>query len=74
LENNDRKKVEEKKSKGAATGTPNNSEFNGLSTEKQKALSAALAQIEKQFGKGSIMRLRRRGDRSRYIRLYQRAH
>jgi recombination protein RecA len=27
-----------------------------LSDEKQKALSAALAQIEKQFGKGSIMR------------------
>jgi recombination protein RecA len=28
-----------------------------LSTEKAKALQAALAQIEKQFGKGSIMRL-----------------
>ncbi|MBP7913814.1 MAG: recombinase RecA [Vitreoscilla sp.] len=28
-----------------------------LSTEKSKALQAALAQIEKQFGKGSIMRL-----------------
>jgi recombination protein RecA len=28
-----------------------------LSTEKSKALAAALAQIEKQFGKGSIMRL-----------------
>ena len=28
-----------------------------LNTEKAKALSAALAQIEKQFGKGSIMRL-----------------
>ena len=26
-------------------------------TEKQKALQAALSQIEKQFGKGSIMRL-----------------
>ena len=26
-------------------------------TEKAKALSAALAQIEKQFGKGSVMRL-----------------
>ena len=26
-------------------------------TEKAKALAAALAQIEKQFGKGSIMRL-----------------
>jgi recombination protein RecA len=28
-----------------------------VATEKQKALQAALAQIEKQFGKGSIMRL-----------------
>ncbi|MEY4428471.1 MAG: recombinase RecA, partial [Pseudomonadota bacterium] len=28
-----------------------------ISTEKAKALQAALAQIEKQFGKGSIMRL-----------------
>ena len=33
------------------------SEFDGMSGDKQKALSAALAQIEKQFGKGSIMRL-----------------
>ncbi len=30
---------------------------NALNTEKAKALQAALAQIEKQFGKGSIMRL-----------------
>ncbi|AJY43189.1 recombinase RecA [Burkholderia humptydooensis] len=29
----------------------------GLTAEKSKALAAALAQIEKQFGKGSIMRL-----------------
>ena len=29
----------------------------GMSAEKSKALAAALAQIEKQFGKGSIMRL-----------------
>jgi recombination protein RecA len=29
----------------------------GMSAEKTKALAAALAQIEKQFGKGSIMRL-----------------
>lgn len=29
----------------------------GINSEKSKALSAALAQIEKQFGKGSIMRL-----------------
>ncbi len=29
----------------------------GLSAEKNKALAAALAQIEKQFGKGSVMRL-----------------
>ena len=28
-----------------------------LNTEKAKALQAALAQIEKQFGKGTIMRL-----------------
>ena len=33
------------------------SEFVGMSGDKQKALTAALAQIEKQFGKGSIMRL-----------------
>jgi recombination protein RecA len=38
---------------------PSKSNPNGtaLSTEKAKALQAALAQIEKQFGKGSIMRL-----------------
>jgi recombination protein RecA len=35
----------------APTNTP------ALNTEKAKALQAALAQIEKQFGKGSIMRL-----------------
>lgn len=29
----------------------------GVSAEKQKALAAALSQIEKQFGKGSIMRM-----------------
>jgi recombination protein RecA len=29
----------------------------GLNTEKAKALAAALAQIEKQFGKGTIMKL-----------------
>ena len=28
-----------------------------INTEKAKALQAALAQIEKQFGKGTIMRL-----------------
>jgi len=33
------------------------SEFEGMSGDKQKALTAALAQIEKQFGKGSIMKL-----------------
>ncbi len=37
--------------------TRNNTPSSGLSTEKTKALQAALAQIEKQFGKGSIMRL-----------------
>lgn len=30
---------------------------NNTGVEKQKALAAALAQIEKQFGKGSIMRM-----------------
>jgi recombination protein RecA len=56
------KKMEDKKSKvtnpaSSSSSASSNSEFNGLSGEKQKALSAALAQIEKQFGKGSIMRL-----------------
>lgn len=32
-------------------------QIDGMGADKQKALSAALAQIEKQFGKGSIMRL-----------------
>ena len=32
-------------------------DIEGMSSDKQKALNAALAQIEKQFGKGSIMRL-----------------
>jgi recombination protein RecA len=30
-----------------------------MDANKQKALSAALSQIEKQFGKGSVMRSRR---------------
>jgi recombination protein RecA len=56
------KKMEDKKSKvtnpaSSSSSASSNPEFNGLSSEKQKALSAALAQIEKQFGKGSIMRL-----------------
>lgn len=37
--------------------TKNDKVAASLSTEKAKALQAALAQIEKQFGKGSIMRL-----------------
>ena len=52
--------MDDKKSKASANTIPGNSansEFSGLSNEKQKALTAALAQIEKQFGKGSIMRL-----------------
>ncbi|WP_108648870.1 recombinase RecA [Polynucleobacter rarus] len=54
--------MEDKKSKvtnpaSSSSSASSNPEFNGLSSEKQKALSAALAQIEKQFGKGSIMRL-----------------
>ena len=54
------KKMEDKKSKvnqNPSTHNSANSEFSGLSGDKQKALTAALAQIEKQFGKGSIMRL-----------------
>ena len=40
------------------SGNKNNiSNKTRLNTEKTKALSAALAQIEKQFGKGSVMRL-----------------
>ena len=31
--------------------------MNGANSEKAKALQVALAQIEKQFGKGTIMRL-----------------
>lgn len=34
-----------------------NKKATGLTAEKSKALAAALAQIEKQFGKGSVMRL-----------------
>jgi len=41
-------------SKSAPNSSANHS---ALSTEKAKALQAALSQIEKQFGKGSIMRL-----------------
>ncbi|MGA1269270.1 MAG: DNA recombination/repair protein RecA, partial [Gemmobacter sp.] len=38
--------------------TANLVEFNGRrEMDKQKALESALAQIERQFGKGSIMRL-----------------
>ena len=32
----------------------------GRSTEKQKALDTALAQIERQFGKGSVMKMSER--------------
>ena len=35
---------------------------NTMDDHKSKALAAALAQIEKQFGKGSIMKLGERGD------------
>ena len=37
--------------------TKNPANFNGANSEKAKALQVALAQIEKQFGKGTIMRL-----------------
>jgi recombination protein RecA len=40
-----------------ATAPANSSANAALNTEKAKALQAALAQIEKQFGKGTIMRL-----------------
>ncbi|MFM2050018.1 MAG: hypothetical protein RL682_509, partial [Pseudomonadota bacterium] len=39
----------------APVKNPNNT--NGANSEKAKALQVALAQIEKQFGKGTIMRL-----------------
>ena len=39
------------------TGDPMDAPVKALNTEKAKALQAALQQIEKQFGKGSIMRL-----------------
>ena len=41
--------------KGSKIESANNT--NGANSEKAKALQAALAQIEKQFGKGTIMRL-----------------
>jgi recombination protein RecA len=41
----------------ATLGEPMDAPVKALNTEKAKALQAALAQIEKQFGKGSIMRL-----------------
>jgi recombination protein RecA len=40
-----------------AKNAPAQAAASALNTEKAKALQAALAQIEKQFGKGSIMRL-----------------
>lgn len=40
-----------------ATANKNEKAAAAVSTEKAKALQAALAQIEKQFGKGSIMRM-----------------
>ena len=42
-------------SRPTATSTP--AQIASLNTEKAKALQAALAQIEKQFGKGTIMKL-----------------
>jgi recombination protein RecA len=41
----------------AKSASPAISSATALNTEKAKALQAALAQIEKQFGKGTIMRL-----------------
>jgi recombination protein RecA len=45
--------MEDHKKKSGSAPT----DIEGMSSDKQKALNAALAQIEKQFGKGSIMRL-----------------
>ena len=43
-----------------------------MNDNKQKALDAALSQIERQFGKGSIMKL---GDNKALIlKLFQQAH
>ncbi len=44
-----------------------------METNKQKALSAALTQIERQFGKGSVMRM---GDATVYgiLRPFQQVH
>jgi recombination protein RecA len=39
------------------TKAKSNGAADKASAEKSKALAAALAQIEKQFGKGSVMRL-----------------
>ena len=39
---------------------------NTLNTDKQKALDAALAQIEKQYGKGSVMKL---GDQNEHLQV-----
>ena len=45
--------MEDHKKKSGSAPT----DIEGMSSDKQKALNAALAQIEKQFGKGSIKRL-----------------
>ena len=45
--------MEDHKKKSGSAPT----DIEGMSSDKQKALNAALAQIEKQFGKGSSMRL-----------------
>ena len=39
--------------------------------DKLKALDAALAQIEKQFGKGSVMKLGDSGANHEYVRQYR---
>jgi recombination protein RecA len=48
---------QKKKSRSESGSGSAPADIEGMSSEKQKALNAALAQIEKQFGKGSIMRL-----------------
>ncbi len=45
------------KTKKAAPARRTGNEDKGMSENKSRALEAALGQIEKQFGKGAIMRL-----------------
>ena len=44
-------------SNGLGSGVGRSNGMNAMDDNKTKALTAALAQIEKQFGKGSIMKM-----------------